>query len=80
MTGSLSTSFQSMPTWAKWLLGVLVVGGLGAIAWAFLHKPSSREHRRQARSAEQASRRARQRAKKHHAAAKRARREEKRRK
>ena len=72
MVGSLSTSWSNIPAWAQWLIGILVVGGLGAIAWAFLHRPSAHEHRRLARSAEQLAKRARQKAKKHRAAAKRA--------
>lgn len=76
MVGDLSSTVGSWPTWAKWLLGIAIVAAFGAVAWAFLHKPSSKAHRRMAASEAYAARRHHQREKKHRAAAKKAAREE----
>lgn len=78
MTGDLPqiVSSSSLPGWAQWTIGVLLVAALGALAWAFLHKPSAKAHRRMAASEAHAARRHRQREKRHRAAAKRRSKEE----
>jgi len=46
MVGSIVPSAVSnLPTWAQWLLGAVIVGGIGAIAWLLMgHKGKRRRH------------------------------------
>lgn len=50
--GSLTDTWNGTPTWGKWLLAILAVAGVGAIAWHFMghdHKHAGRRARRRSR-------------------------------
>ena len=73
--GTITTA-AALPTWVYWLIGLAIAGGVGAILWAVLHKPSSREHKRVAASAAEAEKRHKHKKKHHLAAARKRAREE----
>jgi len=37
--GSLTDTVNGLPTWGKWLLALLALAGVGAVAWAFMRHP-----------------------------------------